>query len=69
MALISSDWEKRSFFGGGRQSHDGAVQSCGGGVGEDLSVQTLEDGSVFWHFKLAKYKQEERFKFSGTVCD
>lgn len=38
-SLVSSDWEEGSLFGGGRQSHDGALQSGGGGVGAGAGLQ------------------------------
>lgn len=38
-SLVSSDWEKGSLFCGGCQSHYGALQSGGGGVGEEARLQ------------------------------
>lgn len=40
LSLVSSDWEEGPFFCGGCQSHYGALQSCGAGVGEAAGLQT-----------------------------
>lgn len=38
-SLVSSDWEEGPLFCGGCQSHYGALQSGGGGVGEGTGLQ------------------------------